>query len=201
MTRSSSLPRPALRRARRSSLSVVAPTLSVFAALGLQLTPAQADPQPAPTEKVAAKTAAAKTAAQPTPQKSGKAAVTAAAAPSERCEVEFTGQVSGTSKLPPGSNTWVYAADGDCLAKDAHILGAMRASDQGSFAIEVFSRWGADLTLCAAVAPTPESPSKLYGKLTRKFHAEKRGEIMFEKVQIGLKAGPEHTFPKANGTY
>jgi hypothetical protein len=160
-----------------------------------------ADPQPARNEKVAAKPAAAKPATQPAPQGAGKAAAPAPAAATERCEVEFTGQISGAAKLPPGSNTWVYAADGDCLAKDAHILGAMRASDQGSFAIEVFSRWGADLTLCAAVAPTPESPSKMYGKLTRKFHAEKKGEIMFEKVQIGLKAGPEHTFPKANGNY
>ncbi len=124
-----------------------------------------------------------------------------APAANQRCEVEFTGTVTGAGKLPPGSSTWVYAADGDCLAKDSHILGAMRASDQGSFAIEVFSRWGADLTLCAAVGQTPESPSVRYGKVTRKFHAAATGEIMFEKVQISLKNGAEHTFPKANGNY
>lgn len=201
MTTSSPLPCSSLGH-RRPTPSRTLPLLSLLALAGLPLAAASADPTP-PTEKVAAKPAAAQPAAKPaTSAAPAKAAAPATAATTtERCEVEFTGQVSGAGKLPAGSNTWVFAADGDCLAKDAHILGAMRASDQGSFAIEVFSKWGADLTLCAAVAQTPESPAKLYGKVARKFHAAAKGEIMFEKVQIGMRSGPAHTFPKANGSY
>ncbi len=189
-------PRPSLRRSRHAFGSA----LGLCLLAGLHLGAAQADPAPA-AEKSAAKPAPAQPAAKPAAAAAAKPTATAPAATTERCEVEFTGQIKGAGQLAPGTSTWVYAADGDCLAKDAHILGAMRASDQGSFAIEVFSKWGADLTLCAAVAETPESPSKLYGKLTRKFHAAAKGEIMFEKVQIGLRSGPAHTFPKANSSY
>lgn len=171
--------------------------LSLLPSLSLPVATSQAEPPPAKP--------AAKPAEQPTAPKAAPKAATDAAKPApaanQRCEVEFTGTVTGAGKLPPGSSTWVYAADGDCLAKDSHILGAMRASDQGSFAIEVFSRWGADLTLCAAVGQTPESPSVRYGKVSRKFHAAATGEIMFEKVQIPLKNGTEHSFPKVNSNY
>lgn len=171
--------------------------LSLLPSLSLPIATSQAEP---PAAKPAEPTAAPKAAAKPA-QKAVNDAAKPGPATNQRCEVEFTGTITGAGKLPPGSSTWVYAADGDCLAKDSHILGAMRASDQGSFAIEVFSRWGADLTLCAAVGQTPESPSVRYGKVARKFHAAATGEIMFEKVQISLKNGAEHTFPKANGTY
>lgn len=169
------------------------------------LTPAfAAEPAAAPAAKPAtshAKPAAADS-AKPATSPAKPAAAAPAASPGKpaanhppSCEVELTGQILGT--LPPGMTYWVYVAEGDCLAKNAKILGTMRGSDAGSFGIEVFSRWGADLTVCAAVAKTPESPTKQYGKLPRTLHAEATGEVMFEKLQIKLKAGPEHVFPKA----
>ncbi len=123
------------------------------------------------------------------------AAATAKPAHPPSCEVELTGKIIGP--LPAGMTYWVYVAEGDCLAKNAKILGTMRGSEAGSFGIEVFSRWGADLTVCASAAKTPDSPTKLYGKLPRILHAEATGEVMFEKLEIKLKPGPERVFPKA----
>ena len=61
--------------------------------------------------------------------------------------------------------------------------------------IEVFSRWGADLTVCAAVSKEPGAPSTVYGKADSKFHAEAVGEIMIPKISFELKKGPRHVFP------
>jgi hypothetical protein len=107
--------------------------------------------------------------------------------------VELFGKIIGP--LPAGLTYWVYVAEGDCLSKKAKILGSSRGSEAGSFGIEVFSRWGADLTVCASAAKTPESPTTLYGKLPRTLHAEGEGEVMFQKLEIKLKSGPQHAFP------
>lgn len=149
-----------------------------------------------PTAAATAKPAAAATAKPAGPADSSKpAASPAKPAHPPSCEVELTGKIIGP--LPAGMTYWVYVAEGDCLAKNAKILGTMRGSEAGSFGIEVFSRWGADLTVCASAAKTPDSPTKLYGKLPRILHAEATGEVMFEKLEIKLKPGPERVFPKA----
>jgi len=62
-------------------------------------------------------------------------------------------------------------------------------NDSGKFFTEVFSSWGADLTLCAAVEG-PDGKSTLYGKASRTYHAEAKGEVVFGGVDIGLKEGP-----------
>ena len=185
-------------KAARSSLACVGgpQALGLWSVLALPLLA----PSAHATEPAAAPTA------PPTasPAKPGAGAAKPAPAPSkpapapahpESCEVELTGQILGP--LAPGMTYWVYVAEGDCLAKNAKILGAMRGSEAGSFGIEVFSSWGANLTVCASVAKTPESPTKLYGKLPRVLRAEATGEVMFERLQIKLKPGPEHSFPKA----
>jgi len=99
-------------------------------------------------------------------------------------------------KLAAGQSAFVYVAqDSDCLAKNAHILGSNKLTDDGHLFIEVFSRWGADLTVCAAVATDAGSPSTLYGKAEGKFHAEAVGEVMIPKINFALKPGPKHVFP------
>lgn len=126
------------------------------------------------------------------------AAPAPAAAPAHpaTCEVEVSGQLKNPPKLPPEHYYQAYLAYGDCLAKDAHILG--RTSIVYSFpkfGTEVFARWGSDLTLCIAAEAGPGKPTKLYGKATRTFHAEGLGEVEFKDITVEVKAGPPHTFP------
>lgn len=154
------------------ALALCAASLSV----GAVGTAAAADPAPA----------AAKAGATPA----------AAAAHPPSCEVEFFGKI--TTALPAGQQFWVYIADGDCLAKDATILGTAHANDQGGFSIEVFSKWGAKLSMCAAASAGADKPSTLYGKVARSFPAEKTGEIIYDKVEVKLRKGAPHTFPPAN---
>ena len=161
--------------------------------------PAASTAKPAaPTAKSAASTAKPATSAGAAAVPAGGAAEPQVAPHLALCEVELSGQMQGT--LPAGLTYWVYVADGDCLAKNAQILGTMRGSETGGFNIEVFSRQGADLTVCGAAAKTPESPTTLYGKLGRKLHAQGQGEVIFEKLQLTLKPGPAHTVPKAKGS-
>jgi hypothetical protein len=111
------------------------------------------------------------------------------------CEVE----VFGTLKLPPKvkapGDLFVYVADNDCLAPDAHILGRTGSGPEGRMFIEVFTKWGADITICGALEE-PGKPARYYGKAEGKFHAEGEGEVMFRDVVVNLKAGPPRKFPQ-----
>lgn len=99
-------------------------------------------------------------------------------------------------KLAPGEQVFVHVAqDSDCLSPAAHILGNAKLTDDGHMFIEVFSRWGADLTVCVAVSKGPNLPSTLYGKSPTKYHAEALGEVMIPKISFDLKPGPKRVFP------
>ena len=101
-------------------------------------------------------------------------------------------------KLAPGEHAFAYVAqDSDCLANNAHILGSNKLTDDGHMFIEVFSRWGADLTVCVAISKEAGGPSTMYGKAEGKFHAEAVGEVMIPKISFELKRGPKHVFPAA----
>lgn len=123
-------------------------------------------------------------------------ATAAATAHPETCEVEVSGLLKNPPKLPAEHYYQVYMAYGDCLAKDAHILGRTSVVNSlPKFATEVFARWGSDLTLCIAAEAGPGKPTKLYGKATRTFHAEGLGEVEFKDITVEVKAGPPHIFP------
>lgn len=123
-------------------------------------------------------------------------ATAAAPAHPETCEVEVSGLLKNPPKLPAEHFYQVYMAYGDCLAKDAHILGRTSVVNSlPKFATEVFARWGSDLTLCIAAEAGPGKPTKLYGKATRTFHAEGLGEVEFKDITVEVKAGPPHIFP------
>jgi hypothetical protein len=79
--------------------------------------------------------------------------------PELRCEVEISGRVTPPGDAKHSPDTYVYVAEGDCLANDAKMLGRARAVAGGKFFTEVFSSWGADLTVCAAVEATPAAPA------------------------------------------
>lgn len=124
------------------------------------------------------------------------AAAAAAPAHPETCEVEVSGLIKNPPKLPAEHYYQVYMAYGDCLAKDAHILGRTSVVNSlPKFATEVFARWGSDLTLCIAAEAGPGKPTKLYGKASRTFHAEGLGEVEFKDITVEVKAGPPHIFP------
>jgi hypothetical protein len=113
----------------------------------------------------------------------------------DQCEVEMFGEFK-LPKLAANQKAFAYVAqDSDCLAKDAHILGTNQLTNDGHMFIEVFSRWGADLTVCVAVATDSGAPSTYYGKAPGKFHAEGVGEVMIPKISFELKPGPKHVFP------
>lgn len=123
-------------------------------------------------------------------------ATAAAPAHPETCEVEVSGLLKNPPKLPAEHFYQVYMAYGDCLAKDAHILGRTSVVNSlPKFATEVFARWGSDLTLCIAAEAGPGKPTKLYGKASRTFHAEGLGEVEFKDITVEVKAGPPHIFP------
>lgn len=112
------------------------------------------------------------------------------------CEVEFFGQVKPVDpKLPPPV---VFASYTDCLAPTTRNIGQTSTQPDGKFFLEVFVKWGSDLTLCAfqPAAGGEEKPTKLYGKAAGPFHAEKEGEVEFKDVQIELKSGTARTFPR-----
>jgi hypothetical protein len=110
------------------------------------------------------------------------------------CEVEIAGQVKLPKALPEKSRVVVLVADNDCLAPDAHIIGrSLPAPRSGRFSIEVFSRWGSDLTICAAVEGKAGKPVSVYGKWNKSIHAEKAGEIVVSDVTIALERGEPRT--------
>lgn len=114
----------------------------------------------------------------------------------ENCEVEFFGQVSPVdAKLPLPI---VFASTEDCIAPTGKNIGQTQTQPDGKFFLEVFVKWGSDLTLCAfqPQAGGPEKPTKLYGKAAGPFHAEKSGEVEFKDTKIELKSGAARPFPK-----
>jgi len=116
---------------------------------------------------------------------------------SETCEVEIFGKVILPQGLPKGRKTIVYVAQDDCLADNAQILGHIDAGIDGSIVIEVFPKWGSDITICAALDEGPGKPSTIYGKAKGKFHAEAEGEVTFPDVKVEVEKGkPAHVFPK-----
>ena len=125
-------------------------------------------------------------------------AASASAMPShsQTCEVEIFGKVIFPPKLPKGGKFMVYVAQNDCLADDAQILGHVEAGMDGAIVIEVFPKWGSDITICAARDMGEGKPTTLYGKAKGKFHAEAEGEVTFNDVKIELAEGKPHVFPK-----
>ena len=115
--------------------------------------------------------------------------------PPSLCEVEFKGKVVYKGKLPEGQR-WFFAVaqGGDCLSKDAHIIGNFWAEADGSFFGEVFAKWASDLTLCVAAVSTPNGPSTLYAKAKGPFHAEKIGEVEFFGLELTPTTGRQIQF-------
>lgn len=118
------------------------------------------------------------------------------------CEVEIFGEAKLPKDAPKGKLV-VYVAQDDCMSEQAHTLGHIPAGGNGSFVIEVFPKWGTDVTLCAALEPDAGGAAEWYGKATNKdgqsggkFHAEAIGEVTFTNVAIDLKKGPSHKFPR-----
>lgn len=161
--------------------------------------PATAAPAPSPAPTTSAAPSAAVAAA---------ASPSGSAAPSHspHCEVEIFGKVTGIPKdLPKDSEVVVFVAQNDCLADDAQILGHTEVGSDGNLVIEVFPKWGTDVTICAAVVPgagkpsgagEANAPSTRYGKAKGTFHAEAEGEVTFNDVTVELKPGKPHVFPK-----
>jgi hypothetical protein len=173
------------------------------------------DSKSAPPTATAAPTQPAKpTAPAVAPVAAIKEAPPAAAAPSpvapppavvapapKLCEVEFFGSVKYDKPLPPGQKFWVYAVQGDCLAKNPHVLGVTPVNPEGRFGYEVFSSWGADLSFCAGLAESADKPVTIYGKAPGKFHAEAEGEVYFRDIVITPKAGASRTYPQVRNAF
>jgi len=113
------------------------------------------------------------------------------------CEVEFKGKIDYLGKLSDGQRWYFSVAQGDCMAPDAHIIGNFWANPDGTFFGEVFSKWGADLTLCVAAVSEPNQASTVYSKVKGVFHAEKIGEVEITGLLLTPKAGPKKLFPAA----
>lgn len=118
------------------------------------------------------------------------------------CEVEMFGDVKYkgqpvTRGRLKGGTPMVYVADNDCLGKNVHTIGHIAVTDQGRFFVEMFSKWGADLTICAALEPAEGKPARIYGKAAGPHHAEAMGEVLFKDVLIEMKDGPPRVFPRA----
>ena len=122
-----------------------------------------------------------------------KPASALAAAKIEKVEVEMSGIV----EIPPkvkGKLIKIYVADKNCLDEKATVFGAVPIGDTGNFFAEVFPPTGTDLSLCAAVDEGDGKPSRAYGALDHTLHAVGKGEVIFSKLKIKLKAGPPHLF-------
>ena len=114
----------------------------------------------------------------------------------EKCEVEIGGVVRyPDGKAPPGKAVVLVAEDGDCMKEGAKILGQVAVQPEGTFFIEVFSRWGADLTICAAHLAPGSDRSTLRGKASGAFHAAAVGEVTFSSLKIDLRQAPPLRIP------
>lgn len=157
-------------------------TLGLLLAGGLAMSQAAATPSGAPTGNappVAKQDAAAAHGGNPV------------------CEVEIKGDIQHKGPLPANTEWFVYVAQNDCMAKDAHVVAVWRMGTSGKFFVEAFAKWGADVTVCAAAAAGPDQPSTLYGRAKRSFHLAKTGEIEIDHVIVPVKTGPQKTFPQA----
>lgn len=156
------------------------------------------DKAPAPPSSTPAPpaSASAKVAASAAPSVAPSASASVAAGHSETCEVEIFGKVNLPKDLPKGKKVVIYVAQDDCLADNAQILGHIEAGATGEIVIEVFPKWGTDVTICAAADEGEGKPTTLYGKAKGKFHAEAEGEVTFADVKIDLEKGKPHVFPK-----
>jgi hypothetical protein len=156
-----------------------------------------------PPAAASASTAVQPTTASATAPASAPAAGLSASAPaaghSETCEVEIFGKVNRPADLPKDKKIIVYVAQDDCLSDKAQILGHVDAGAEGSIVIEVFPKWGTDVTICAGVDEGEGKPTTRYGKAKGKFHAEAEGEVTFADVKIDLEKGKPHVFPKDAG--
>lgn len=114
------------------------------------------------------------------------------------CEVEFDGVVKYSGKLPPNQKWYYFVGMGDCMDKDVQIIGLGTMTAEGRFSSEVFTKWGTDVSFCAAAVEAPDKPATIYGKAPGTFHAEKAGEVEFRGLVIAPKPGPKKTFPKLN---
>lgn len=152
----------------------------------------------APTATSASKAAEPPKASATAPASAPTAGLSASAAPghSETCEVEIFGKVVFPQGLPKGKKAKVYVAQDDCLSDNAQILGHTDAGIDGSIVIEVFPKWGTDITICAGLDEGEGKPTTLYGKAKGKFHAEAEGEVTFADVKVELQKGKPHVFPK-----
>ena len=113
------------------------------------------------------------------------------------CEVEITGEVTAT--VGPTETRFVYVATGDCLDPASRVRGRAAVEADGKFFIEVFPPCGSDLTVCATVEPAgtmEPQPTKRYGKLDQKLHAEGIGEIEFKGLQVPIADQAERTLAK-----
>jgi hypothetical protein len=169
------------------------------------------EPRPAPAAPVHAPTPPS---SQPSGPASSAAAVSSAsvassasagpsasAAPSagKTCEVEIFGTFKGA---PATSKVVVYVAQNDCLAADAQILGHLEldpepnAKGARNFMIEVFPRWGSDVTICAAAYAPGATAADHWTRAKGTFHAEAEGEVTFNDVELELSKGKPKVFPK-----
>ena len=150
-----------------------------------------------PKEAVPAVSPSVVASAKPIEPAAVSATASAAPAHSATCEVEIFGTVNRPKDLPKDKKIIVYVAQNDCLADDAEILGHTDAGqNDGSIVIEVFPKWGTDVTICAAVDEGEGKPTTRYGKAKGTFHAEAEGEVTFAEVKIDLEKGKPHVFPK-----
>ena len=158
-------------------------------------------PAPAPSSKASsAASASVSASAVASAMASAMTSAVASAAPAEKtCEVEIFGSVKGA---PAKARLVIYVAQNDCLADDAQILGHLdlqqdpAAKDPPKFMIEVFPKWGTDVSICAAAYVDNAMTSEHYGKAKGKFHAEAEGEVTFNEVAIELTKGKAKAFPK-----
>lgn len=148
--------------------------------------------EPPKETPAAAPSASAPAPAAAAPSVSASASASAAAAKPETCEVEIFGKVNG---IPKGKKAVIYVAQDDCLSDNAQILGHVDAGSDGSIVIEVFPKWGTDVTICAGVDEGEGKPTTMYGKAKGTFHAEAEGEVTFADVKIDLAKGKPHVFP------
>lgn len=174
--------------------SFLLPAVVVLASLGCKEEPAKVEPPPAAVS--ASPKPSASASAAPVVSAPVVASASAKPAHSETCEVELFGKVVFPPKLPKGGKFTVYVAQNDCLADNAEILGHVEAGMDGAIVIEVFPKWGTDITICAARDAGEGKPTTLYGKAKGTFHAEAAGEVTFNDVKIELAEGKAHVFPK-----
>lgn len=113
-------------------------------------------------------------------------------------EVEISGRVVVPAKHATDPLPRVFVAQGDCLASGAKMVGYAGADREGRVFVEVVVPWGADLTMCAAIEPTPGAVSRVWGKAATPMRAEER-EVEFTGVVITLAEGEAKRFEHLNG--